>query len=168
MNFSLSCLLNMQYEFPIQTRFLKALLTLLLAVFASVALGQTRAPLLALATKEKPRLLETLRELVSIESGSRDFAGLSKLGGVIDAKLKALGGQVELVEPSHVYQMVDTPEKIGKMVRATFTGTGTKRILPLAHMDTVYPAGMLSKQPFRIDGDRAYALVSPMTSKASR
>ena len=44
------------------------------------------------------------------------------------------------------------------MVRATFTGTGTKKILLIAHMDTVYPRGMLARQPFRIDGDRAYGL----------
>jgi glutamate carboxypeptidase len=54
--------------------------------------------------------------------------------------------------------MEDTPEKIGKMVRATFTGKGTKKILLIAHMDTVYPRGMLAKQPFRIEGDRAYGL----------
>jgi len=29
------------------------------------------------------------------------------------------------------------------MVRATFKGNGTKRILMIAHMDTVYPVGML-------------------------
>ena len=28
----------------------------------------------------------------------------------------------------------------------------------IAHMDTVYLKGMLAKQPFRIDGDRAYGL----------
>jgi len=44
------------------------------------------------------------------------------------------------------------------MVRATFTGTGSKKILLIAHMDTVYQRGMLEKQPFRIDGDRAYGL----------
>ena len=54
--------------------------------------------------------------------------------------------------------MEDTPDTIGKMVRATFAGTGTKKILLIAHMDTVYPRGMLAKQPFRIDGDRAYGL----------
>ncbi len=54
--------------------------------------------------------------------------------------------------------MEDTPEQIGKMVRATFAGTGAKKILLLAHMDTVYPRGMLAKQPFRVDGDRAYGL----------
>jgi glutamate carboxypeptidase len=54
--------------------------------------------------------------------------------------------------------MEDTPENIGKMVRATFTGSGTKKILLIAHMDTVYPRGMLAQQPFRIDGNRAYGL----------
>jgi glutamate carboxypeptidase len=44
------------------------------------------------------------------------------------------------------------------MVRATFVGKGTKKILLIAHMDTVYPRGMLAQQPFRVEGDRAYGL----------
>jgi glutamate carboxypeptidase len=54
--------------------------------------------------------------------------------------------------------MEDTPARIGKIVHARFEGTGTKKILLLAHMDTVYLRGMLAKQPFRIDGNRAYGL----------
>jgi glutamate carboxypeptidase len=54
--------------------------------------------------------------------------------------------------------MEDTPEKIGKVVRATFKGTGTKKIMLIAHMDTVYQIGMSNQQPFRIDGDKAYGL----------
>jgi glutamate carboxypeptidase len=57
--------------------------------------------------------------------------------------------------------MEDTPEKasgIGRMVKATFKGTGTRRIMLMAHMDTVYPAGMAAQQPFRIEGNRAYGL----------
>ena len=54
--------------------------------------------------------------------------------------------------------MEDTPEKIGRVVRATFKGTGKKKILLIAHMDTVYTVGMLNKQPFRIEGDKAYGL----------
>jgi glutamate carboxypeptidase len=54
--------------------------------------------------------------------------------------------------------MDDTPERVGKAVRATFKGTGTKKILLIAHMDTVYPRGMLAKQPFRVEGGRAYGL----------
>src|SRR5436309_9045637 len=54
--------------------------------------------------------------------------------------------------------MGDTPTEIGEMVQARFTGTGTKSILLIAHMDTVYLRGMLAKQPFHIDGNRAYGL----------
>ncbi|MGH7770992.1 MAG: M20/M25/M40 family metallo-hydrolase [Candidatus Binatia bacterium] len=131
---------------------------LMFAGMAAHALGQATEPVLSLAKKEKPALLETLKKLVSIESGSRDHEGLDKLARLIAERLKELGGQVELVEPSDVYKMEDTPEKIGKMVRATFAGRGNKKILLIAHMDTVYPRGMLAQQPFRIEGDRAYGL----------
>ena len=133
-------------------------LTLLLAGTPLHAYAQPREPIFSLAKKEKPALLESLKALVSIESGSGDFEGLGKLADIIVGRLKVLGGTVELVEPSDVYKMEDTPEKIGKMVRATFTGKGTKKILLIAHMDTVYPRGMLAKQPFRVDSDRAYGL----------
>jgi glutamate carboxypeptidase len=136
----------------------EATVFLLLTGVGSHAWGQAREPVLSLAKKEKSALLETLKALVSIESGSRDDEGLAKLAGVIAGRLKELGGRVELVEPSDVYKMEDTPEKIGKMVRASFTGTGTKKILLIAHMDTVYPRGMLTQQPFRVEGDRAYGL----------
>jgi glutamate carboxypeptidase len=106
--------------------------------------AQPSEPALALAIKEKPALLQTLRELVSIESGSRDYDGLSKLAASIAGRLKTLGATVEVLEARDVYKMEDTPEKIGRMVRATFTGKGTKKILLLAHMDTVYARGMLA------------------------
>ena len=60
--------------------------------------------------------------------------------------------------PAEVYKMEDTPSAIGRMVRATFKGRGSKKILLIAHMDTVYLKGMLAKQPFRVDGDRAFGL----------
>jgi len=123
---------------------------------ASAALDERIA---ALAAKEKPALLETLKQLVSIESGSRDLEGLDKIANLIADKFKALGGQVELIDPTaDAYRMEDTPEKIGKVVRATFKGTGSKKIMLIAHMDTVYQIGMLAKQPFRIEGDKAYGL----------
>ena len=131
---------------------------LLLAGIASPAAGQAIEPVLSLAKKEKPALLDTLKALVSIETGSRDIEGLDKLADLIAARLRELGGRVELVEPSNIYRMEDTPEKIGKMVRATFTGTGSRKILLIAHMDTVYARGTIEKQPFRIDGERAYGL----------
>jgi glutamate carboxypeptidase len=133
-------------------------LVALLTAMTTSAFAQAVEPVRSLAAREKPALLDTLKALVSIESGSRDVEGLGKLADLIAARLRELGGRVELVEVSNVYKMEDTPEQIGKMVRATFTGTGSKKILLIAHMDTVYQRGMLEKQPFRIDGDRAYGL----------
>jgi len=135
------------------------LLAAVCAAFLGTASGAPDARIAALAAKEKPALLETLKELVSIESGSRDIEGLEKISDLIAAKFKALGGEVELIDPSaDAYRMEDTPEKIGRVVRATFKGTGTKKIMLIAHMDTVYTVGMLNKQPFRVDGDKAYGL----------
>lgn len=130
-----------------------------LALTASTSAAPVE-PVRALAAKEKAPLMETLKGLVSIESGSGDREGLDKIADVIAGRLKALGGAVEMIEPdpADIYRMVDTPKQIGKMVQARFTGTGTAKIMLIAHMDTVYLRGMLAQQPFRIDGNRAYGL----------
>jgi glutamate carboxypeptidase len=127
---------------------------------SGLAMGQPVQQVLSLSQKEAPALLETLRELVAFESGSRELEELDRIANLIAQKLRALGGTVELIEPAEadMHRLSDTPEKVGKMVRATFTGSGTKKILLMAHMDTVYPRGMLAQQPYRIDGDRAYGL----------
>lgn len=137
----------------------KFLLAAVCAAWLGTAFAAPDARIAALAAKEKPVLLETLKELVSIESGSRDLEGLEKISDLIAAKFKAMGGEVELIDPSaDAYRMEDTPEKIGRVVRATFKGTGKKKIMLIAHMDTVYTVGMLNKQPFRVEGDKAYGL----------
>src|SRR5438874_1214701 len=141
-------------------RFARAALLTCCFALASSALAAPLEPVRSLAGKEKASLLTTLKDLVSIESGSGDREGLDKISALIAERLRALGGQVELVEPKEadVYRMVDTPQEIGRMVLARFNGTGTKKILLIAHMDTVYLHGMLAKQPFRVDGNRAYGL----------
>ncbi len=144
-------------------KFLLKTNTYAITLWLFLAAGATAAglePVWSLAQKEKPLLIETLKELVAIESGSRELEELDKIAKVIAARLRALGGKVELIEPAEAdtVRLSDTPEKIGKMVKATFTGSGTKKILLMAHMDTVYPRGMATQQPFRIDGDRAYGL----------
>lgn len=133
---------------------------LALAVLAVPVSAQPDPAVQRAAAAQKQPLLETLKEFVSIETGSRDLEGLAQATELLAAKLRALGGQVEFIEPAEAttYRMADTPPKIGRMVRATFKGAGTKRILLLAHMDTVYLKGMLAKQPFRIEGNRAYGL----------
>lgn len=113
---------------------------------------------LAAAEAERARFVETMRELVSIESGSRDAEGLRQIADTIAERLRALGGDVELVAHDDPYRMVDTPDEIGRSVVGRFRGRGEGRILLLAHMDTVYRRGQLAEQPFRVSDGRAYGL----------
>ena len=112
-----------------------------------------------LAQKEKPLLLDTLKELVQIESGSYELEGLEQIGAALTRRFTQLGAKVEMIDGNaEATRDSGSPEKIGRTLRAAFTGTGTKKILLLAHMDTVYRKGMLAGQPYKIDGDRAYGL----------
>ena len=142
--------------FAIKQRILPFLLS---AALAAAAHAQPVEPVMAQAKQHKAPMLETLKALCNIESGSRDLEGLDKVANLVAERLKALGGEVQLVDVNaDIYKMEDSPEKVGRVVQATFKGTGSKNIMLLAHMDTVYLKGMLAKQPFRIDGDKAYGL----------
>ena len=142
---------------PLRRQFALAAAALAL-VAANAASAAPVAAVEALARQEQQPLLDTLRDLVSIESGSGDSEGLAQIAGLIAERLRQLGGKVEVVPPSDVFRMDDTPAKTGAMVRAEWQGTGSKKVLLIAHMDTVYLRGMLKEQPFRIAGDRAYGL----------
>jgi glutamate carboxypeptidase len=114
---------------------------------ATAALAQPVKPVLDAVQGQKQPYLDTLRDLVNIESGSDDREGLDRISQLIADRLKALGGEVELVEPGpDAYRMHDTPPKIGRMVHATFKGTGTKKVL------------LIARQPFRVDAEKAYGL----------
>lgn len=138
---------------------LRASMALLTLCSAAAVVAAPDAGVMGQVQQQKEPLLATLKELVSIESGSGDREGLDRISQLIGDRLQALGGTVEFIEPdAGMYRMHETPAKVGRMVRATFKGSGSKKILLIAHMDTVYLKGMLAKQPFRTDGNRAYGL----------
>ena len=129
---------------------------LLLAVSAQ-RLGP--AALQARAAEQVQPLLGTLKDLVAVESGSRDLEGLATLAQLVASRLQAAGMKTELIDakaPDFHPQLKGA--KLGSMIYGTKSGTGKRRVLLIAHMDTVYERGMGAKQPFRIDGDRAYGL----------
>ena len=138
----------------------------LLALCAAAALpqfasAQTMSPqaLQAKATEQVQPLLESLKSLVAIESGSRDVEGLAQMSEWLAKRLQASGMTVQVLPtqaPAFHPQLKGA--KLGAMVYATRAGTGKRRVLLIAHMDTVYTRGMGAKQPFRIDGDKAYGL----------
>lgn len=133
------------------------MLRFLIAGFLSVgvslasAQGADSAAIKKLAGESVQPALKTLDKLVSIESGSRDLEGLEKIRKLIESELAERGLKPEVIAtPAH--------EKTGSMVQATLKGRGTSKIALIAHMDTVYQKGDLTKQPFKVEGDRAYGL----------
>ncbi|OQW57848.1 MAG: peptidase M20 [Proteobacteria bacterium SG_bin9] len=106
------------------------------------------AKLLAAAEQAKPALIETLRDLVQIESGSSDTAGLARMADYLEPQLKAAGMTTE--------RRKTVRGALADIVIGTMTGTGTKRLMLIAHMDTVYQRDILATQPYRVDGNKIY------------
>ncbi|HXR58339.1 MAG TPA: glutamate carboxypeptidase [Burkholderiales bacterium] len=104
--------------------------------------------LLQEAAGAQPGVIQTLKDLVAIESGSANVSGLVKMADYVEARLKAAGAQTERLKV--------TRGPGGMIVKATFAGTGKARILLMGHLDTVYPEGILASQPIRQDGNRLY------------
>lgn len=107
---------------------------------------------------QQPIYLNTLKDLVNIESGSKDLDGLNKIASLIAERLKQTGAEVSVNQLTDIYRMDDTPEKVGPVVKAVVKGTGTSKIMLIAHMDTVYQKGQLKDQPFKIEGNKVYGL----------
>ncbi|WOB07195.1 glutamate carboxypeptidase [Piscinibacter gummiphilus] len=132
---------------PLMLRHLRllSLCASLAASFAATAAPDAR--LLAASQKAEPEVIETLRELVHIESGTANVEGIAKIAEYCEGRLKALGAKTERIKATKGH---------GSIVKGSFSGTGTQRILLIAHMDTVYPANTLATQPYKRDGNRLY------------
>src|ERR1700759_1732024 len=102
----------------------------------------------AAAEQAKPALIDTLHDMVMIESGSSDVDGLKKMADFSEARLKALGATTE--------RRKTTRGAGADMVIGTFAGTGTRKLMLIAHMDTVYQPGILKLEPYHVDGDRIH------------
>ena len=134
-----------------------AALLIACCLFSTSASSAPLEPVHGIVQREKAAAIETLRQLVGIESGSRDKEGLERIAALLAERLAALGGKVELVDPgADAVKLFDTPPQLGRIVVARFEGHGARKIMLLAHMDTVYARGTLSRRPFRIEGNRAY------------
>jgi glutamate carboxypeptidase len=125
---------------------LAAAITLAFGTGASFAAPD--AKLLAAATQAQPAVIESLKELVGIETGSADVDGLAKMATLLDNRLNALGFKTE--------RRKSTAGAGADIVVGTLTGSGRKKIMLQAHMDTVYERGILQSQPYKIDGNKLY------------
>lgn len=105
------------------------------------------ASLLAAARREQVPLMVSLEQMVRIESGSHDPQGLARMADYTEQRLKALGARTERLAPA---------QGVSSAVLATFSGAGSKKLMLIAHMDTVFDKGVLASQPYKVDGGRVY------------
>ena len=134
---------------PLRRLALAAAAALTLAGHAALAAapGAPDAALLDAARAAQPAVVQSLKDMVSIESGSANIEGLTRMADYTSRRLQALGAKVE---------RLPMKTSAAPMVKATLTGTGKRKIMLIGHMDTVYPAGILATQPLREDGNRLY------------
>jgi glutamate carboxypeptidase len=99
------------------------------------------------ATQSKDEALKLLERMVNIDSGSTTIEGLDKVREIAMEELRKLGARIETF-PAEPHP--------GTNVVATLNGQGKKKILILAHMDTVFKDGTAAAKPFYIKDGRAY------------
>ena len=91
-------------------------------------------------------MLDTIEQLVTIESPSDVKAAVDRLGTVLASRFSEIGGKLK----------IHSAEKFGNHLQIDFGSSRSSRkpILLLGHMDTVYPIGTISKMPFRVNNGR--------------
>jgi glutamate carboxypeptidase len=103
--------------------------------------------LLAAAKAEEPAVVASLKEMVTIESGTMDLAGLGRMTDYAERRLLALGLQVERKASSTAK---------GEILIGRAQGTGRRKLMLIAHLDTIYAPGTLATQPIKQEGNKLY------------
>jgi glutamate carboxypeptidase len=93
----------------------------------------------------QPRMLDLLRRIVDIDSGSYQKAGVDAVIGELRAYLEEHGVACDIHRNAEA----------GNCMRASLAGAG-KPVVLMGHCDTVFAPGTAAQRPFRIDGDMAY------------
>ena len=125
----------------------RALLITISLACAAAASAAADDKLLAAARAAEPAVIESLKAMVSIESGTMDLPGLAKMTDYAEGRLKALGLQVE--------RRASSTGK-GEILLGRATGSGRRKLMLIAHLDTIYWPGTLATQPIRQDGNKLY------------
>lgn len=87
------------------------------------------------------------KELVNMESGSRDKENVDRVAERVASALESFGVETEIVRC----------EKAGASVVGVLgKDRPGKPVVFMGHFDTVFPAGAVEKRPFRIEDSKAY------------
>lgn len=129
---------------------LRAAVALAATAFAAAAPAQQARDdkLFGAANAEQAATVRTLERLVNIETGTGTADGMAAMGQLLEGELKGLGFTVTRHKAAG--------EVVGENIVGRLQGKGGRKLLLIAHMDTVYVKGTLEKAPFRVDGNRAF------------
>lgn len=90
-------------------------------------------------------MVDAIEELVACESPTTDKTAVDACGRQLARRLSSLGGRVERFPRANA----------GDHLLAEF-GYGTRQVLLLGHLDTVWPLGELARRPLRRKGNLLY------------
>ena len=98
-------------------------------------------------TERRGAIVETIRQMVEIESPSDNKQAVDRLSRWLAQKFEALGGH------SKFHRATD----FGDHLQVDFPGKDSRKpVLLLGHLDTVYPLGTLAKMPCHISNGRLF------------
>ncbi|PKL99600.1 MAG: glutamate carboxypeptidase [Gammaproteobacteria bacterium HGW-Gammaproteobacteria-9] len=124
-----------------------AAVALCLSSLSAIAAEIKPAELLEQAKAEQSAYIETVKQLVAVDTGTGQAAGLATVSQMLVERLQALGAEVS-TSPA-------TPSA-GDNIVGTLKGSGSKDFLLMVHYDTVFAEGTAAERPFRMDDKRAY------------
>jgi glutamate carboxypeptidase len=97
--------------------------------------------------ERKDQIVQTIRQLVEIESPSDNKQAVDRLGELLAGRFEGLGGHAKF----HRVQ------NFGDHLQVDFAGAlGGKPVMLLGHLDTVYPMGTLATMPCRVADGRLW------------
>ena len=99
-------------------------------------------------SEHQDRMVNTVRELVEIESPSDNKPAVDGIAAFLAPKFEALGGRTQL------HRSNDLGDSLQIDFGSHSGSTNSNPVLLLGHYDTVYPLGTLANMPCRIENGR--------------
>ena len=99
----------------------------------------------ALETKHD-KMVGFLEKLVNIDSGNDSPEGVAEVAHIVGNKLQEMNFAVEYLDYPGVCTHLLARKK----------GTGSKEVMIIGHMDTLFPLGTVAARPFTIKEDKAF------------
>jgi glutamate carboxypeptidase len=97
--------------------------------------------------ERKDQIVQTIRQLVEIESPTDNKDAVDRLGTLLAGRFEGLGGHAKF----------HRAQNFGDHLQVDFAGARSgKPVLLLGHLDTVYPAGTLATMPCKVADGRLW------------